>query len=68
VDWQQIVVAVVVLVTVALFVRHFLRLRNAPPGVGHDCGCSRGSGPAEKSSIIVRGKKGERPEVVVRMK
>ena len=55
----------IVVVTFGLFVRHWLRLRQPLADPRGGCGCA-GSGEGKGASIIVCGKKGERPQVRVR--
>ena len=67
-DWQQIVVGIIVAATVILFVWNWLRPRKLFAGKGGGSGCSSGGGGANQSSIVVCGRKGERPTVIVRNK
>lgn len=61
-DWQQATALAIVGVTAALFI--VSRLRRRKPGCG--CGCAAGSGQSERGSIVLRARKGQRPQVIVR--
>lgn len=67
-DWQQIIALVIVAVTAGVFVWRKLRPRPSPLARDGHCGCASGSQPADKSSIVFHARKGERPEIVVKMK
>ncbi|HAM71187.1 MAG TPA: hypothetical protein DCM86_06050, partial [Verrucomicrobiales bacterium] len=69
---QELVTFAIVGVTAALFVRGWLRRRRRLPWQQHDgsgCGCPGAGGGSDRvpgPSIVLRGRKGERPEVIVR--
>jgi hypothetical protein len=66
---QEGIALAVVSLTAALFVRSWVkRRRRMPWEQAHGCGCPGNKGEAALGgpSIIYRGRKGERPEVVVR--
>ena len=65
-DWQQAATWGIIAVTAGLFLRKLLRRRKPFPAGGEGCGCSGGAG--SKSSIVVCGRKGERPRVIVKAK
>jgi len=66
-DWQQIVALIIVAVTGALFVRARLRRRKAKFPCDSGCGCSSSS-PAPGPSVTYHARKGERPEIIVKMR
>ena len=67
-DWQQVIALVIVAATAGIFA--WSKFRRRKPSFGHDghCGCSGANQPAEKSSIVFHARKGERPQIVVKMK
>ena len=65
-DWQQIAALSIVAVTAALFVRARLRRRRAKLPCDTHCGCA-GSAP-KGQSVVYHARKGERPEIIVKMK
>ncbi len=65
-DWQAAATWAIIAITVGLFLRRLVRRRGALPAGGGGCGCAGGAG--NKSSIVVCGKKGERPRVIVKAK
>ena len=67
-DWQQISALVIVAATAGIFAWRRFRRRKSPFGCGDHCGCGGENRPAEKSSIVFRARKGERPQVIVKMK
>lgn len=70
-DWQQPVALLLVATTVWLWLRALLRRRGAvAPGKrskGWGCGCPAASGSPGGERMIYRARKGERPELVVRL-
>ena len=66
-DWQQIVSLAIVGTVAALFAWARWRPRKFDFKRDTHCGCA-GSGTPEQSSIIFHARKGERPEVIVKMK
>jgi len=68
VDWQQVIALSIVVVTAGIFAWRRLRSRKSPLGRESRCGCTTPSGPAEKGSIVYHARKGQRPEVIVKMK
>ena len=66
-DWQQI--AALGIVGVAAFLLLRAQLRPRRPGFSRDnpCGCSAVGMAGSNASIIVRSRKGERPQVIVKM-
>lgn len=66
-DWQAFMALAVVGIAAFLLLRpHF---RRAVPFRSQDnpCGCSAVGAGGSKASIIVRSRKGERPQVIVKM-
>jgi hypothetical protein len=68
VNWQQAASLSIVAITAGLFV--WAKLRRRKFSIDHDshCGCSSGGRGDTKSSILYRARKGERPQVVVKMR
>jgi hypothetical protein len=66
-DWQQPVALGIVAATAAGFL--WRRIRPAKFDFQRDthCGCSSPANTASKSSIVFRARKGERPQIVVKM-
>lgn len=65
-DWQQVVVFLIVLATVGLFFRNGRQKRQARSACGLGCGCSGTSKSAPNVSVTYRARKGERPQVITR--
>ena len=70
VDFQQSASLGVVALTVGLFARAKFRRRKFQLGRDTHCGCGTASegGSAAKSSIVYRARKGERPQIIVKMR
>ena len=66
-DWQQLAALAIVGVAAFLLIRSRLRPRGHCLSKDNPCGCSAATGPAHKSSITYRARKGERPQVIVKM-
>lgn len=66
-DWQQIVALAIVGLAAFLLIRSQLRPRGHCLSKDGPCGCSSTTGPAPKGSITFRARKGERPQVIVKM-
>jgi hypothetical protein len=66
-DWQQLVSLVIVFAAAAGFAAAKLRRRKFSFERATHCGCAA-SGNREPSSIIYRARKGQRPEVLVKMR
>jgi len=67
-DWQQVAALVIVAGTAGLL--FWSRFRRRPANfhaMGH-CGCPGNSFISPQSSIVFRARKGQRPEVRVKMK
>ena len=67
-DWQQISALVIVAATAGVFAWRRFRPRKSPLGRDGHCGCAGGGQPADKSSIVFHARKGERPQIIVKMK
>jgi len=68
-NWQQIVSLAIVALAAGLLLWGRFRPRKFSFQRDTHCGCGAPAGPsAEKSSIIFRARKGERREVIVKMK
>jgi len=68
-NWQQVISLAIVALAGGLLLWARLRPRKFSFQRDTHCGCSApGESPAQKSSIVFHARKGERREVVVRMK
>jgi hypothetical protein len=67
-NWQQAVSLMIVASVTGLFLRGQFRRRKFSFERDTHCGCSAHGRSGTKSSIIFHARKGERPEVVVKMK
>jgi len=67
-DWQDITALSIVAGTAALFVRHKLRRKKFDFQRDTHCGCSSPGGSSSKSSIIFHARKGERGQIIMKMK
>jgi hypothetical protein len=67
-NWQQAVSLAIVASVAGLFLWGQFRRRKFSFERDTHCGCSARGPSAEKSSIVFHARKGERPEVVVKMK
>ncbi len=67
-NWQQWVSLSIVAVTAALLLRSRFRRRQFSFERDTHCGCAAVSHSSSQGSIVFRTRKGQRPEVVVKMK
>lgn len=67
-DWQQLTALVIVAGTAAIFISYKFRRRKFSFKHDTHCGCAAAGQTPPQGSIIFRARKGERPEVVVKMK
>lgn len=67
-DWQQLVSLMIVAVAAACLLGGRLRRRRFSFQRDTHCGCAAAGGPAERGSIVFRARRGERPEVLVKMR
>jgi len=70
-DWQQCVSLLIVAAAGVLMLGGRLRRRRFSFQHGTHCGCAATvaqSGPQSSSSIVFRARKGQRPEVLVKMR
>jgi hypothetical protein len=65
-DWQQVSALAIVAATAGLFLWNRFRRRKFDFRRDTACGCGGGTG--QKSSIVFHARKGERPEVIVKIK
>jgi hypothetical protein len=68
VDWQQTISLGIVAATAAILARAKLRRRKFSLARDTHCGCTAASQSASGSSIVYRARKGERPQVLVKMR
>jgi len=67
-DWQRAVSLTIVALVAALFLRGRFRRRKFSFERDTHCGCSAQGKSETKSSIVFHARKGERPEVLMKMK
>ena len=67
-NWQQAVSLVIVAAAAALMVRSRFRRPKFSFQRDTHCGCSVGRGEAGHGSIVYRARRGQRPEVRVKMR
>jgi hypothetical protein len=68
VDWQQIVSLSIVGITAAALLWSKFRPRKLSLQRATHCGCASPSQSASQSSIIFRARRGERPQILIKMK
>lgn len=66
-DWQQLASLSIVVLAAALLLWGKLRRRRFSFEHDTHCGCTA-AGPVSRSTIVFHARKGQRPEVVVRMR
>jgi hypothetical protein len=67
-DWQQLVSLMIVAAAAGLLLRRRFGRRAFSLERETHCGCAAASPSISQSSIVFRARKGERPEVRVKMK
>jgi hypothetical protein len=67
-DWQQMVSLGIVGVTAAVLLRSKLRPRKFSLQRDTHCGCSSANQSAPQSSMVFRARRGERPQITIKMK
>jgi hypothetical protein len=67
-DWQQVCSLVIVGLAAGLLL--YGKLRRRPFSFSHQthCGCASPAAMSPRSSIVFRARKGERPQVVIKMR
>lgn len=65
-DWQQTSALVIVVITAALFLRARLRKRKGKFPCDSGCGCGS-STERPKETVVYHARKGERPEIIVKL-
>jgi hypothetical protein len=66
-DWQQLVSLAIVAITAVVLSRGKFRRRKFSFGHDTPCGCAA-SHEVPQHSIVFRARKGERPQIIVKMK
>jgi hypothetical protein len=66
-DWQQLISLTVVGATALMFVLGRRRSRKSSAGCGTLCSCLSDGHNLPPEKLIVRGRKGERPQLVIKM-
>jgi len=67
-DWQQLVSLVIVAAAAGLLLAGGLRRRKFSFGRDTHCGCAGANGTGTQGSIVFHARKGQRSEVVVKMR
>lgn len=67
-DWQQALSLGIVIVTAVIFLSFALRRRKFSLKNGSPCGCGSAHSSAQQGSISFHARKGQRPEIIVKMK
>ena len=67
-DWQEIVALSIVVATVAIFLGNQFRRKKFNFQRDTHCGCSNPIAAARGSSIIFHARKGERGQIIMKMK
>jgi ABC-type nickel/cobalt efflux system permease component RcnA len=67
-DWQQTAALAIVAVTAAVMLWRKFRRRRFDFKRDTPCGCAASEETGDQSSIVFRARKGERPQITVRMK
>jgi len=66
-DWQQLTALLIVAVTAGVFLWQWLRPKRLGSKKGSACGCSTSPSSGPKPSVIYHVRKGERPQITVKM-
>jgi len=67
-NWQQIVALAIVGLTAAIFLFRKFRGGKAASSCGAGCGCSASKIEPPRESVVFHARKGERPQIIVKMK
>jgi hypothetical protein len=67
-NWQQLAALFIVGLTAMIFLWSRLRRQKAGAGCGGHCGCGTMSSEPPQGSVVFHARKGERPEILVKMK
>jgi hypothetical protein len=67
-DWQEILALSIVAVTAAIFLRNKFRPKKFSFQRDTHCGCSSPSQSAPGHSIVFHARKGERGQIIMKMK
>ncbi len=65
-DWQEVIAFTIVGVTALVFLQNKFRPRKLSFQQATHCGCSPKS--SAKSSIVIQGRRGEPPQIIMKMK
>jgi hypothetical protein len=66
-DWQEATALVIVALTAVLFLRARLRRRKGKLPCDAHCGCGNTANPP-KETVVYHARKGERPEIIVKLR
>lgn len=67
-DWQQLVSLVIVAAAAGMLLAGAMRRRKFSFARDTHCGCAGANATGRQSSIVFHARKGQRPEVVVKMR
>jgi len=67
-DWQQAVSLMIVVATAGVFLRARVRRRGFKFERDTHCGCASPGRSAAQSSIVFHARKGERPQVIAKLR
>jgi len=67
-DWQQLVSLVIVAAAAGMLLAGRLRRRKFSFGRDTHCGCAGAASAGAQGSIVFHARKGQRPEVTVKMR
>ena len=67
-DWQTIAALLVVGLTAAILIANKFRGRPAGSACGGGCGCTAKIAEMPRETVVYHTRKGERPEIIVKMK
>ena len=67
-NWQEVVCLIIVALTAGVFLWNLVRPRKFRIQRDTQCGCSAVHTSAPQSSILFHARKGERPQVIVKMR
>ena len=67
-DWQEITALSIVAATAAIFIAKKFRRKKFSFQRDTHCGCSSGTSARSRGSIIFHARKGERGEIIMKMK
>jgi hypothetical protein len=67
-DWQELVALMIVATTVIVFGWRGFQSRRRGQHFKSRCGCDEAAGPSKPPGTILRGRKNQRPQLIVKAK